>query len=436
MGNTKAVSMKTVLNKLLLSLLLVLPAWTVQGQSPPEISLESLQTQARAHYPVIKQQNLLKQNNELAQNTLQKSHLPTLTLGAQGSWQSDVISIPLSFPGMEIPSPPQLQYKATLDVKQLIYDGGYSAAQMDLQEAMTRTQLSQLEVELYQIRNQVNALFFAHLLIQENLDQLAVLRSELNNKLKQVKSGIENGVLLPTNATQLEAELLRIDQQEIELTSQQKMLSQQLTEWTGTPLPKDARFVVDQTLTATEPDLSNRPEYELFQNQRNQLEVRQQAIKAKYRPKVSAFTQLGYGNPGLNMFEQGLNPWLIAGAGISWNILDWGAGKNQKQQLELQKSMVDIQEETFERKLNLVLIQSQAEMEKIAALMEKDLEVIQLRKRIKATASAQLDNGVITATDYLEKLNEENLAQLAYRLHQVQLLQAQTTYNTLTGTKL
>jgi len=52
---------------------------------------------------------------------------------------------------------------------------------------------------------------------------------------------------------------------------------------------------------------------------------------------------------------------------------------------------------------------------------------------VKKATLAQLENGVITANDYLREVNNENLARQSLIVHQVQLLQAEINYQTTLG---
>jgi hypothetical protein len=56
-----------------------------------------------------------------------------------------------------------------------------------------------------------------------------------------------------------------------------------------------------------------------------------------------------------------------------------------------------------------------------------------LRQKIKTAATAQLENGVITAIDYLSYVNAEDQARRAMALHSIQLLLAQYNYQNTTG---
>jgi outer membrane protein TolC len=81
------------------------------------------------------------------------------------------------------------------------------------------------------------------------------------------------------------------------------------------------------------------------------------AVDAKYRPKVFAFSQLGFGRPGLNFLDTQFRPWMIAGVRLSWDIYDWGAGRIEKETFALQKELVKVQQDAFKRQTDLGLIQ-------------------------------------------------------------------------------
>jgi outer membrane protein TolC len=52
---------------------------------------------------------------------------------------------------------------------------------------------------------------------------------------------------------------------------------------------------------------------------------------------------------------------------------------------------------------------------------------------VKKASLAQLENGIITADDYLRVVTEEDQARQSLIIHQIQLLQAQINYQTTLG---
>jgi outer membrane protein TolC len=79
------------------------------------------------------------------------------------------------------------------------------------------------------------------------------------------------------------------------------------------------------------------------------------------------------------------------------------------------------------------LRQQQSEIDKLEKLIATDKEIIDLRIKVKDAARAQLENGVITANDYLREVNAEDQARQSEITHRVQLLQAQINYQTILG---
>ena len=74
------------------------------------------------------------------------------------------------------------------------------------------------------------------------------------------------------------------------------------------------------------------------------------------------------------------------------------------------------------------MVQQDAEITKMQKLLATDDEIIGLRVKVKEAAKAQLDNGVITANDYLREVNAEDQARQTKITHQLQLLQARINY--------
>ena len=95
--------------------------------------------------------------------------------------------------------------------------------------------------------------------------------------------------------------------------------------------------------------------------------------------------------------------------------------------------LVKVQQVAFKRQTDLGLIQVDEDLMKLKKLLQQDDDMIRLRGKIREISSAQLDNGVITATEYLDRVNEETGAVLAKKLHEIQVLMTQAKYGYITG---
>ena len=72
-------------------------------------------------------------------------------------------------------------------------------------------------------------------------------------------------------------------------------------------------------------------------------------------------------------------------------------------------------------------------MEQYKLTMEMDQQVLDLQKLISEQAAVQLDNGTMTATDYVTELNKESLARITLASHQLMLMQSMANYLTIQG---
>ena len=99
--------------------------------------------------------------------------------------------------------------------------------------------------------------------------------------------------------------------------------------------------------------------------------------------------------------------------------------KNDLALLENQSQDIEIQRENFLFNQNFIEIQQRNDLEKIQNLIDKDNELIELRKNIKTASLAQLENGVINTNDYLREVTAEEQAILTKITHEIQYLLTQ-----------
>jgi hypothetical protein len=92
-----------------------------------------------------------------------------------------------------------------------------------------------------------------------------------------------------------------------------------------------------------------------------------------------------------------------------------------------------VQKETFLFNTKLALRQQSREIEKLEKLISVDDQLIAIRTDVKKVSKVQLDNGVITANDFLKELNAEDQAVQAKILHEIQLLMMEYNYKLTTG---
>lgn len=414
--------------KQLLILLFLSIGWSSVAQE--SITLEECYHLVTANYPLAKQSQLLDAQNKLDVEVIATSKLPQIYLDAQATYQSDVLQFPLAMSGIEPLN--KDQYRATVSVNQLIYNGRATVASLDLKSAQLQTKQKQVEVSLYQLKQQINPLYFSILLAQESQLLLKAKQTQVEAKLKEVQSGIKYGVMLPTSDRILEAELLKIGQQFQELESNKMSLIETLSSFISKPLTTETLFQSPLLETELQADL-NRPELELFQLKKEEIQNSESLLSKQNVPKLLGFATGGYGNPGLNMLDNSFQTFYTVGVKLNWNVFDWNANKKQRESLLINKDMVDTETEVFKLNTNIELQQQQKEIHKMETFISSDQEIINLRKEVLQSADAQLRNGVITSSAYITELTNLYEDENTLVKHEIQLQLAKANYNVIKG---
>lgn len=417
-----------------LGCLLLLGAITtgVSGQTP--LTLEECYTLARQNYPLIKQYDLITRSNRYSVENAGKLYLPQLNITGQATYQSQTINfgdvIP-PIPGVEFPNLSKDQYKVQAEISQQIYDGGVSKLQKESSRANAAIQEQQLEVNLYAIRDRITQLYFGILLIDAQLKQNHLRKTDLQSATDKVQAALDNGVAYRSNVDELKAEIVNTDMSATEFSANRKAYMKMLAAFIHQPLSDSTALAWPAPITPA--DGIHRPEITYYDIQKKAFDVQEKQLQSNYLPKLSAFIQGAYGRPTLNIVENKFGPWWIGGVRLNWSLGSLYSLKNNRQLLDINRQNLDVNKETFLFNTDMSLQQQHQDIDKYAALITQDDSAITFRSSVRKSAQAQLDNGVITVHEYISQLNAENLAKQSRILHSIQLLQAQYNYKNTSG---
>lgn len=385
------------------------------------------------HHPGTEQKPLIHQQTQLKLKNLKSKWYPSLDLNAQVSYQSDIVQIDMDLPfDADFPSPSKDQYQATLDVKQMIYDGGITQASRETEKVGERLQKQSVEVDLYQIKDQVMEVYFGILLLNKHQAILESTGQELEKKRRTVQAAVDNGALLPSDLKTLRAEQLKLRQNLDEVEAQIESSYQILGQLTGLQIEPDTPLKLPAVKT-NEPVEYQRPENELYELKAQQLKASQEVVRLQKMPKVSAFGQFGYGKPGLNLLNDEFDTFYYVGARLSWNIWDWNQNKRERQINRLERQKVAAQEQSFNKQVDVQLSRIKATIEHYKKALKRDARIIQLRREVTMSAKSKLKNGVITSSDYISDLNQLTQAQITHERHKIELLKARVNHLFTTG---
>lgn len=424
------------MRKFLSSLLLALPM-IAMAQSA---SIEQCQQWAQENYPLTQRYDIIRQTEGFTLNNIAKGWLPQIGVSAQGSYQSavpeypEVLSNMLSQMGTEMKGISPLQYKATIDVQQTIYDGGVINSKRDVAKASSKVKEAVADVQMYALRERVNDLCFAILLIDQRLKLNEEMQRTIDSNRQRLATMLQGGVAMQADVDAMSAELATARQQHTDIEAQRGALIKVLSLFTGkeitevsTPGPL-GRGTGERLL---------RPELRLFDSQLSLTDAKERALRASLLPKIGAFAQGYYGYLGMNIFRDMMKrtPILngIIGIKASWNISALYTHKNDRAKLELERQTINNDRDVFLFNQKLQSSQEDSNIRRYRQLISEDDGICQLRHNVREAAEAKLEAGIIDVNALILEISRENQAKINKVIHETELLQHQYKLQHING---
>jgi len=392
-----------------------------------EITLNGCLEKARENYPLIKQYGLIEKTLEYNLSNAGKVYLPQLSLNARATYQSEVVSLPASIP-ITIPQLSKDQYAATLDVNQVLWDGGVTSAQKVNIKASAAAEKQKLEVDLFALNERVVNLFFGILLLNEQISQTEMLNDELQRNLLKIESLVQNGVATKSDLDLIKVELLQLKQQNMDLSAKRKTYQAMLSAFTKLSISENSVFEKPLLPLFSNQEENKRPEMYFFNAQSDVLNSQRILIQTSNLPKLGLFVQGGYGKPGMNMLSNEFSTFYIGGVRLSWNISGYYAQKDNLEKINLGINQIENSKETFLFNTSLLTEQQKNEIDRLKNVMLNDHEIIRLRSNIVDSSKAKVENGTLTVTELLRDINAENTAKQTSIMHEIQLLMTAYQY--------
>ena len=409
---------------LLLSVLAVLfPAVRAQ-------SLEECRQAAEHNYPIIRQYDLIARTTELTVRNIQKAWFPQISITAQGSYQNKVTAWPENLQGLFAQMGLQLQglsrdqYKVGIDVRQTLFDGGTIGSRREIARGEGAVQAAQTEVDLYKIGQRVHEMYFALLLLDEQLRLNADANALLRSNEAQLAAMLKSGTASAGDFENVKAERLSAEQQQTELLSQRQTLQRLLSLFCGIPVDSIRRPPVPNLPSGE----NKRPELRLFDCRLQLTDAQEKALDAQLLPQLGFFAQGYYGNPGLNLFEDMMKrrwSWNgIAGLKLTWNLSALYTHRNEKSKLRVQRELIENARQQFLFNNQLDETQQSENVRRFRAIAQRDGEIIALRTAVRKAAESKLAHGIIDVNGLLREINKENAAKTQQAIHEIDMLKA------------
>jgi outer membrane protein TolC len=385
--------------------------------------------------------NAYSEISKLNDQNLKNGWLPTLDANASMLYNSDVVDLSKSMGSIpalagKISPMPHDQYKVTVDINQVIYDGGVIKHAREAERIDQGINRKQTETDLYKLREQINSYYFTTLLLDRQKQILKNFRALIIKRISVLQSAADNGAVMRSDIDVLLSEKLKVEQQLTENSLRKEAFLKVLSDLTGTVMDTATVLILPELQPGLKNELK-RPELQLIDLKKEKLSAAMQLEQSKRLPKAFGFATLGYGKPpGQNFFADSFGPYYILGGGIKWNIFDWNKTRNQKEIIGYQQGILESRKQDLSDNLKRLLEMKNAEIESLQSLSASDRDQLALRKKISATAESRYSNGVITVTEYMNELNAEQQAEINAEIHRISLVLAKIEYLNISGNEI
>ena len=400
-------------------------------QSDAQLTLDSCISQSLRHFQFEKESMGIDQEGDLLVSNASKNWYPDMYLEYRSTFQNQQIQFPSALPG-NAPQVPLDFHRLLLNFSQTIYDGSVSAQRKKIERQGAENRKIQVEGQAVEVRSQVVKLYMTALLLERQAEIIKAGLNGMQAQYEKLKSAGKEGVILISDLRSLEAEILTMNMKDMEIVKDRELVIMQLFEIMGVATDPDVQLVVP-VAEIPEAAFEQRPEIRLMRSQIVLMESQKKLYSSSHVPKIQVFGSAGAGNPGYNILDPSIKPMALVGIGLRWDFWDWNEVSNQKEILSIRQDNMSY---AIERKLTALRseVNSQLkEVEKLEEVLSMDRGIIFARQEVVNIKSSQLENGVITSSDYIVELNKLNAAELGLEMHELELISAKLNYNIISG---
>ncbi|MBP2831022.1 TolC family protein [Aquimarina sp. U1-2] len=395
------------------------------------ISLRELYAWGNTNYPLAQDAKLIHKIESLNLEAITRKRLPQLSLNAQAQYQSENIELQTGQISLEAP---QDTYNAYVDINFNLYDGGLTRVRKQLQRNQSSVQYNQYKVQLRTVKKRINQLVFTITLSRKHVKIIQNTIDQLQENIDLAEAQVNNGTLLESELNKLKVRSLEAKKERTAIRANTKNYINLLEQLTGKSYEIHTQFDLPAELTISVSDSINRPENLLYDSQKKLLETQKNLLEAELMPKISLYGRGGIGNPNpLNFADFETSTYALGGIRLQWSFFDWGSNRKEKAKLEVDQQQIEVDRNLFNFELENDRLILQNELDKLVTQIKNSEQIVRLQNKILEQSKAQLDNDVITTSEYITQLNTSLNAQLQLELTNTQLLKARVGYLTLLG---
>lgn len=391
------------------------------------LTLNECYSLAKENYPAIKQYDLISKSRNFSFAAASEDWIPKITVEGSVSYMSNVPTLPqglvnslgtgVTYQGMN-----QFQYLLTADITQTLFDGGVSQSKKQQARLRQEELVKEADVQFYALNNQINELYFALLLLEEQLNLNTELVTLLQENVDRVRLMLDEGVVMPSDVNAIEAEVLIAKQGRVQVESSLKAYKSMLEMIIG----KEVTELEVPQMPLQASGVNNRPELDLFDLRIQSAETANDLAQSISAPKIALFAKAFYGNVGLDLFDNMINRGMkfnyFGGVSVKWNVDNIFRKNGARKGMLIEKEGIELEKELFLFNSSMLSMEQQNLIDSKRLLLEQDMEIIKLRKEVRLSSEKKLENGVADISELIQCIAQENSARTSAAQHRIELV--------------
>jgi len=351
--------------------------------------------------------NLQLETERFALEAQQSAKQKLFTLSGLGNYffksQTPFLELPISSPLAGGPSPLRIEgglkhnYEFGLAVNQPVFTGGRLSTTAQLYRSGELAAAHQVSLYSNQIASTVKLLYFNYHRLQAQKNSLLALKEKLSFHEKKTESLVEAQLARRLNLVETKEKIEELTASLLDLEQSLEAVRVNFHRLSGY-FPEDIEADYQEPEISLEEALAyfeqNHPQFRIFQERTNQLELQKKIVRASNWPQISAVAELHYGQPGLNFFKKEWSFYATAGLAIQFRLFDWQQSRSEIEILSLAEQKIQNEKEDF-------ILETKQELEKLFAQKKILSEKLKHLQAIISLAEEEVK--------LKEQLSQENL---------------------------
>ncbi len=408
--------------KTILLILLIISPMYLRG-----ISLKECFSALEKNYPTVSNQQVYESIGKEETRQLNKSWLPQLFLTSAVSYSSETTEIDIDLPpsyNIQFPKADKDRESISLEVTQQIFDGGITVKQKELNHLKNMVDIVSHQASMHEKKLLTASLFLSAILLDKTLDIMQLQLDDLTQTENLLKAQMSEGIIELSDVQTVQYEVLNLQDKIDEIYAKRRSIIDNLSLVIGKDIEENEKFEIPNDPHISDTTIT-RMELHRFDLQKQILNESKKLNSRSLWPQLFAGGNLSYGKPGYNMFSDDFHAYYSAGLNLRWQFWDFNRVENKNRILDLKKKVIQNQKAEFELNLRKQLDENKRQISLLQKKAERSQQKITLMESIEHRMKAKLDQGLVTANDYLIQSNKLMKTKTELEQNRLNLLHAE-----------